>query len=253
MEFTGNSSLFERPFTKERVTRRATSRKPPVGSPVRLRRRVLPSPPPGERGDPAEHGGDQRGQDAALHAARLADRQPGAGPIVRPRPLILVDSREQTPLRFSSAVDVQRATLPTGDYSVAGATDRVTIERKSLADLVACCTTERERFLDCCRRLRDYETRAIVVEASLSDVLAGAYRSKTNPSSVVGTVLAIHVDYGVPTLWAVDAKTAATVVERLLVRVWSRRQRDPDPTVPLVAELPRHLHPYRPEGSPDAA
>jgi DNA excision repair protein ERCC-4 len=72
-------------------------------------------------------------------------------------PTILVDTREQAPLRFSTSVSVEVATLDTGDYSVAGCTDQVRIERKSLPDLVACVGPERERFLDCCRRLRAFE------------------------------------------------------------------------------------------------
>jgi ERCC4-type nuclease len=139
------------------------------------------------------------------------------------KPTILIDTREQTPWRFSGDIDVQIASLPTGDYSVAGCTDRVAIERKSLADLVACVTTERERFLDCCRRLRDYELRAVVVEANVDDVLGGAYRSRTNPQSVIGTSIAIFTDYAVPTIWAGDARNAANMVERLLMRVWRRQ------------------------------
>jgi ERCC4-type nuclease len=119
---------------------------------------------------------------------------------------------------------VQVATLPTGDYSLAGFTDRVAIERKSLPDLVACVGPERERFMDCCRRLRDYELRAVVVEASFDDVIAQAYRSRTHPQSVIGTTIAIHVDYGVPTVWAGDARNAANIVERLLTRIWRKAQ-----------------------------
>jgi ERCC4-type nuclease len=139
------------------------------------------------------------------------------------RPRVIVDTREQTPWRFSSNVDVEVASLPTGDYSLAGATDRVAIERKSLPDLVACCGPERERFLDCCRRLRDYDLRAVVVEAALDDVLAHVYRSRMAPQSVVGTTIALLVDYSVPTIWAGDAKNAANLVERMLTRVWRKR------------------------------
>lgn len=35
------------------------------------------------------------------------------------RPLILIDSREQRPLRFSSDVDTQPCKLDCGDYSIA--------------------------------------------------------------------------------------------------------------------------------------
>lgn len=135
------------------------------------------------------------------------------------RPLLLVDTREQRPLRFSDLVRVESVTLGTGDYSAAGLTDRVAIERKSLPDLVACCGPERDRFLDCCRRLRAYEVRAVVVEASVNDVLAHAYRSRMHPQSVLGTTIAIFADYGVPTIWAGDEQNAASIVERLLVRL----------------------------------
>ncbi|MEP7049450.1 MAG: ERCC4 domain-containing protein [Pseudomonadota bacterium] len=138
-------------------------------------------------------------------------------------PTILVDTREQTPWRFSDGVAVETCSLPSGDYSLKGFTDVVAVERKSLPDLVACCTAERERFLDCCRRLSDYVLRLVVVEASVDDVLAHAYRSRTNPQSVIGTALAIHVDYGVPTIWAGDARNAANLVERMLTRLWRKQ------------------------------
>lgn len=142
------------------------------------------------------------------------------------RPLVILrDTREQTPLDpyFSDAVVVQVVTLETGDYSAAGLSDRVAIERKSLPDLIACVGPERERFMDCARRMKDYEFPLLVVEASIDDVLAGAYRSRTNPQSVIGTTLALHVDYGVPTLWAGDARTAANLVERFLTRLWRKQ------------------------------
>jgi ERCC4-type nuclease len=132
---------------------------------------------------------------------------------------VLVDSREKTPWRFSDAATVERVTLPTGDYSIAGFTDRVAIERKSLPDLVMCVGPERERFLDEMRRLRSYDVRAVVVEASVDDVLAHAYRSNTAPQSVIGTTVAIWADYGVPTVWAGDARNAADLVERLFRRI----------------------------------
>jgi ERCC4-type nuclease len=138
------------------------------------------------------------------------------------RPTILIDTREQAPFRFSADVDVERATLPAGDYSVASCTDRVAIERKSLSDLVACVGHERERFMDCCRRMQGYDLRAVVVEASVDDVIVGAYRSRTNPQSVLGTTIAIFADYGCATIWAGDARNAANIVERLLVRVWRK-------------------------------
>jgi hypothetical protein len=137
-------------------------------------------------------------------------------------PTILVDTREQRPLRFSSAVAVQAATLSTGDYSVVGASDKLCIERKSLDDLANCCGNERERFIDCCRRMRDFEVKVIVVEGTVNDVLSHRYQSRINPNSVIGTLIAILADYGVATSWEATPERAAMFVERLCLRVWKR-------------------------------
>jgi hypothetical protein len=39
---------------------------------------------------------------------------------------------------------------------------------------------------------------------------------------VLGTVIALHVDLDIPTIWAGDARTAAQIVERMLTRVWKK-------------------------------
>jgi len=133
--------------------------------------------------------------------------------------VILQDTREQTPWRFSNDCNVQIVTLTEGDYSMQGFSARVRVERKSLADLVGSITTGRERFLDECRRLTAFEFRLLVVESSVEAVLAHAYRSQTNPQSVLGSVIALHVDYGLPCIWAGDARNAANIVERLFRRI----------------------------------
>ena len=88
------------------------------------------------------------------------------------RPRILIGHPEQTPLRFSDRVDVEVRTLPAGDYSTAGCTELVAIERRSRADVVACASWERDRFLEQCRWVGQYPTRAVVVEASVLGVVA---------------------------------------------------------------------------------
>ena len=63
---------------------------------------------------------------------------------------ILIDTREQAPFAFTheryAGTTIEAGTLDTGDYSLAGLTDLVAVERKSLPDLVACLGRERERF-----------------------------------------------------------------------------------------------------------
>lgn len=145
-----------------------------------------------------------------------------------PKPRILVDSREQLPWRFSPAVDVELGvSLPTSDYSLAGATETTAIERKSIPDLVmSCASKERERFWECMRRLSEYKHKALIVEGSMSDILAGAYRSQASPQSVIATTLAMQIDLGVGVVWAGDRTEAAKCCEWMLVRVWKRMQRE---------------------------
>jgi DNA excision repair protein ERCC-4 len=137
---------------------------------------------------------------------------------------ILQDTREQTPWRWSSACTVQVVTLTEGDYSLAGFSDRVRVERKSLSDLVGSITVGRERFLGECQRLTAFEFRLLVVESSVEAVLAHAYRSATSPQSVLGSVIALHVDYGLPCCWAGDATNAANIVERLFRRIAAKAE-----------------------------
>ena len=62
---------------------------------------------------------------------------------------IIIDTREQRPFAFlgqNGDIETERGTLSLGDYSLAGLTDRVAVERKSLADLVTGLGKERERF-----------------------------------------------------------------------------------------------------------
>ena len=68
--------------------------------------------------------------------------------------IVVIDSREQHPLSFSSAVQTEVAALPIGDYSIKGLEDDVVIERKSLGDLLGSITHERERFGKELRKMR---------------------------------------------------------------------------------------------------
>lgn len=132
--------------------------------------------------------------------------------------VIVIDTREQRPWRFSEGIATVRAALPAGDYSVQGLEDRIRIERKTLDDFVNSCTHERARFLREIVKLQGVEFRAIVVEAALLDVAKHAYRSKAKPRSIVASAVAFHVDYGVPVLWAGDHRRAGRFAELILGR-----------------------------------
>ena len=125
---------------------------------------------------------------------------------------IIVDNREQRPFSFRGTpydgVAVEAGTLAIGDYSLAGLTDRAAVERKELADLVACLGRERDRFERELARGAALDAFAVVVEASWADLASGNYRSRINPHAACQSVLAFAGRYRVPFLFAVSRAAA---------------------------------------------
>ncbi|MBF0548767.1 MAG: ERCC4 domain-containing protein [Candidatus Riflebacteria bacterium] len=104
------------------------------------------------------------------------------------QPIVIIDSREQLPYSFD--FPSVKAALPVGDYSLQGLESVFAIERKSLSDLIGCLTHDRARFLREIERGSNLKTLYLLIEASLADIEAGKYRSKINPESVIGSLLA---------------------------------------------------------------
>lgn len=139
------------------------------------------------------------------------------GKLGAPRLGIVVDTREQAPLDFSRWPDVtvETATLRAGDYSLKGLERQFGVERKSIPDLVSSITTGRERLERELDVLKGFAVAAIVVEGTMEDVAHHRYRSKTAPESVLQTLAAWQVRYGVPTIWAGSPAGAAYMVRAL--------------------------------------
>lgn len=130
---------------------------------------------------------------------------------------IVIDTREQCPLDFTGYdCLVERGGLPTGDYSLAGLTDRVAAERKSLDDLIACLMGDnRQRFERELARGRGYDLFAVVIEASWEQLAKGMYRSRMKPHSAAQSVLAFQVRYGVPFIFTGSRPASAYVIYSL--------------------------------------
>ncbi|MCL2178136.1 MAG: hypothetical protein FWC28_06750 [Proteobacteria bacterium] len=97
---------------------------------------------------------------------------------------------------------VEVCALPIGDYSLSGLADKVAVERKSLADLVACLGRERERFERELQGAAALDAFAVVVEASWGELAAGNYRSQLDPHSACQSVLTFMARYHVPFVFA---------------------------------------------------
>jgi len=136
----------------------------------------------------------------------------------------IVDSREQLPLDLSPLKSIV-GSLSTGDYSVVGLESVVSIERKSLPDLLGCIGGERKRFEREVQRLLAYPTRGLVVEATWPDIERGEWRSKITPASALGSLLG-WAAAGLPIIMAGDHTRAGKYVSRLLFTAARRRWRE---------------------------
>lgn len=130
-----------------------------------------------------------------------------------PPPTLVVDSREQDPLPLGCPFI--REGLQTGDYSIAGAEHLFAVERKSIPDLVACCTGDnRERFERELHRLRGYHFKRLLVVGVPAEVEMHRYRSSVSPASVLGSLAAWEVRFDCPVCWAATPEAGARLVER---------------------------------------
>ena len=127
-----------------------------------------------------------------------------------PKPVVLVDTREKKPFPLYAnhpnwIGGERREALKTGDYTLEGMESLLCLERKSLADLVACTVTYRRRFIASCSRLARFTWKAILVEATFEDIKGGFepfdIPSDVHPNSVCGTLDAIEAKFGIPIIY----------------------------------------------------
>jgi DNA excision repair protein ERCC-4 len=141
----------------------------------------------------------------------------------------IIDSREQTPLDLSPLTTIT-ATLPTGDYSIRGLEHVVSIERKSLDDLVGCVGRDRERFDREVQRLLAYPVRILVVESSWDAIESHEpafpqWRGKVTREAVLGSLMGWQAA-GLSVHMAGDHQRAGKHVARMLFTVARRRYRE---------------------------
>lgn len=146
---------------------------------------------------------------------------------------MIVDTREQAPWTFEGqGLEVVRAKLGAGDYSVEGLEGRVAIERKSLDDWIRTVLRERSRFYRELELLRGYDFRCVIVEAGVREILEGNYRSAAPPAAVMGFVAEVTVAQSVP-VYLAGSRAEAQVLAGGLLRMAAKRIQ-PHPTQPVA-------------------
>jgi len=128
------------------------------------------------------------------------------------RPVVVVDNREQTPLTFTR-LEAVTGTLQSGDYSVKGCEHTFTIERKSIADLTACCASGRPRFERELHRLRGYRFARLLIVGSEEAIRAHEYKSRIEPRAVLHSLWAWEVRFDLPVVFEPTPEAAALRVE----------------------------------------
>jgi ERCC4-type nuclease len=145
---------------------------------------------------------------------------------IKPIITFIVDSREQlafdfTPPKRKEFDDGGTLVLglKEGDYTVALDSAQplsIRVERKSEGDLFGVCGFGRERFEKELERLRQYEYRALVIECSASGIYRGFDRSQIPGKTVMASVLAWSVQFGVHVIFAGSRSMARAITQRLL-------------------------------------
>lgn len=132
-------------------------------------------------------------------------------------PVIVIDTREQKPYRFPNSII---KSLKTGDYSIEGLEDRVTVERKTKIDAYGTFSNGRQRFLKELQRLADFDYPAIVIESSVKDFLVTPKFSKMNPRSAISSILAWSVKYKIHVFFTDNRLMGNAVTAKILEKYW---------------------------------
>lgn len=94
--------------------------------------------------------------------------------------------------------------------------DRIAIERKSLQDMIACVTYERDRFKRELERLLAYKHRALVIEAHMSQVLLKQYSGQANPRAILNSIHSFGLQANMYVAWVGAHSVAGKEVAEML-------------------------------------
>ena len=139
------------------------------------------------------------GEDVKLRARALKLESYRPKPHIFPDGFILViDTREQKPLctrikGLNSLVE----TVRDGDYTIKGFEDKFAIERKQTSDFYGYIGKERVKTVKKLKRLAQFDFAALVIEASMDDLLSPNLYSSISPEVARGFLTSVNVRYGI--------------------------------------------------------
>jgi ERCC4-type nuclease len=115
----------------------------------------------------------------------------------------------------------ERKHLKTGDYSIKGLEDKITIERKSLIDLFGSVGTGRKKLEAEFQRMSEFDYAALMIESSLAGIFTNPpSRSKMLPKAVFRTIISWSVKYNVCIFPMWNRESAERVTYLILKRYY---------------------------------
>lgn len=149
---------------------------------------------------------------------------------------IIIDTREQLPI-IPKGISIIRDKLETGDYSINGFRDKITIERKSPEDFLQSISWDRPRFKKVLERMSKFERAYLLIESSLESLLEGIEIKKNfksenkikplnkqkigvHPESIFGTIISINVRFGIPVIFAKNKHEAQKYLVSILQKYY---------------------------------
>ena len=121
--------------------------------------------------------------------------------------ILIQDTREQKPL-FKLKPWIVEAGLNSGDYSIQGFETVITIERKSIPDLLGTLGKGRIRFEKELNRMSEYKWKGLLIEGLENDVYQPNDFSSMHPNSIYHSLAAIETKWGLSVYYAKDKKHA---------------------------------------------
>jgi len=139
-----------------------------------------------------------------------------------PKDFVLIqDTREQKAMFAPDETVVEKA-LKTGDYSVVGFEDIVTIERKSVPDLFG--SVKRPHFEKRIERMKKMEWAGLLIEGTEDLVMTKQQYGKVGPKTVYGALASYEIQ-GIHVYFARRPRDARFWVLSRLIKFWDHFRR----------------------------
>lgn len=150
---------------------------------------------------------------------------------MKPKIVVIVDSREQKPLEFdlSKLGGVRIDGLPVGDYwvEIDGEEAPIAFERKALGDLFSTMTLGYERFKREIEKAKEFGiTLILVIEGTMREVAKGYEHSQFSGDSMLKKLAMLRVRYDLEFHFFGDRREMARYIEEIFLAVarnWKKK------------------------------